>query len=77
MLLLLAALSVQGQELGLSYLLKSSSPDSVEIDDETFYRIAGSVIFPVNKYGIDRRSAFYRELTEVALPRLRDRNFTI
>ena len=46
--------------------------DSINIDDETFYDIAGRVIFNINKYNLPKNDSLLKELEEKVLPMINE-----
>lgn len=68
--LLLATIESRAEGFRFPYIVEVKDSADMQLSDSVFYRIARSVIFPVNKYNIPEDSEFYHELVDEVIPEM-------
>lgn len=69
-LTLLGLLGAHASAFDYPYVRAVNGEADMELSDSVFYKIARSVVFPVNKYHIQENSTFYQELINDVIPEM-------
>lgn len=75
--LLLTAFTASADGFLFPYIVEVKTDEDMQISDSVFYKIARSVVFPVNKYDIPENSVFYKELVGQVIPDMNQRGYRL
>lgn len=67
-LMSLAALAARARDSRYPYVVEIKSRADIQLSDSAFYKIARSVVFPVNIWTLPENNEFYRELIDHVIP---------
>lgn len=75
--MMLVPQSTNAQDSRFPYVVEVRDDADMQLSDSAFYKIARSVVFPVNKYDIPEGSAFYNELMYQVIPDMNARGYRL
>lgn len=75
--LILAFADAKAQDLRFPYIVEVKEDADMQLSDSAFYKIARSVVFPVNKFNIPEHSPFYGELMYHVIPSMNARGYRL
>lgn len=74
---MLVSVDAIAQNFRFPYIVEVKDTADMHISDSVFYKIARSVVFPVNKYDIPENSSFYKELVYEVIPYMNARGYRL
>lgn len=75
--MLVGALAASAGAFDYPYVKEVRSEADMQLNDSVFYKIARSVVFPVNKFHIPENSGFYQELMNDIIPELNSKGYRL
>lgn len=75
--MMLAPTDANAQNFRFPYIVEVKDEADMQLSDSIFYKIARSVVFPVNKYDIPDTSSFYKELLYQVIPDMNARGYRL
>ena len=75
--MLAVIMAASAEAFHFPYIREVKSDADMELSDSVFYKIARSVIFPVNKFHIEENSGFYQELVYDIIPDMNARGYRL
>lgn len=70
-------IGVNAQDFRFPYIREVKDDADMQLSDSVFYKIARSVVFPVNKFRIPENSEFYNELVNQVIPEMNARGYRL
>ncbi|MBQ0023920.1 MAG: DUF3575 domain-containing protein [Prevotellaceae bacterium] len=75
--MMLVPQNANAQTSHFPYVVEVRDEADMQLSDSVFYKIARSVVFPVNKYNIPENSEFYNELMYQIIPDMNARGYRL